>query len=163
MSRKSRISFETKVKYVQEYISGKKRSCDICKELNIVRESLYRWVSKYNLYGAEGIRPVVQNTNYPIEIKNFAVEDYLSGKGSLLEICRKYNISSDSVLQKWIKRYNNSHKQCKSHNIKENKIMTKGRKTTFNERIEIVAFCIENNDNYQLTSDKYKRGTTRYV
>lgn len=34
--------------------------------------------------------------------------------------------------------------------------MTKGRKTTYNERVEIVAFCIENNDNYQLTSDKYK-------
>ena len=34
--------------------------------------------------------------------------------------------------------------------------MTKGRKTTYDERIEIVAFCIENNDNYQLTSDKYK-------
>ena len=34
--------------------------------------------------------------------------------------------------------------------------MTKGRKTTYNERVEIVAFCIENNDNYQLTSNKYK-------
>lgn len=60
------------------------------------------------------------------------------------------------MLQLWIKMYNNSHKQCKSHNIKENKIMTNGRKTTFNERIEIVVFCIENNDNCQLTSDKYK-------
>ena len=52
--------------------------------------------------------------------------------------------------------YNNSHKQCKTLNVKENKFMTKGRKTTYDERIEIVAFCIENNDNYQLTSDKYK-------
>ena len=34
--------------------------------------------------------------------------------------------------------------------------MTKGRKITYNERVEIVAFCIENNDNYQLTSNKYK-------
>lgn len=34
--------------------------------------------------------------------------------------------------------------------------MAKGRKTTYDEKIEIVAFCIENNDNYQLTSDKYK-------
>ena len=63
------------------------------------------------------------------EIKVKYVQEYLAGKGSLLEICRQYNISSYSVLQRWIKRYNNSHKQCKSHNIKENKIMTKGRKT----------------------------------
>ena len=27
--------------------------------------------------------------------------------------------------------------------------MTKGRKTTYEERIEIVSFCIANNDNYQ--------------
>ena len=52
--------------------------------------------------------------------------------------------------------YNNSHKQCKTLNVKENKFMTKGRKTTYDEKVEIVAFCIKNNDNYQLTSDKYK-------
>lgn len=155
MSRKSRISFEIKVKYVQDYLTGKKRLCDVCEELNIAKESFRRWISKYNLNGAEGLRQTSQNTKYSIEIKNFAVGDYLAGKGSLLEICRQYNISSDSVLQRWIKRYNNSHKLCKSHNIKENKIMTKGRKTTYDERIEIVAFCIENNDNYQLTSNKY--------
>lgn len=33
--------------------------------------------------------------------------------------------------------------------------MTKGRKTTYEERVEIVAFCVANNDNYQLTADKF--------
>ena len=77
-------------------------------------------------------------------------------KDLLYDICSKYNISSHSVLQGWILKYNNSHNKWKSHNTKENKIMTKGRKRTYNERVEIVAFCIENNDNYQLTSNKYK-------
>jgi transposase-like protein len=53
-------------------------------------------------------------------------------------------------------KYNNNHNINRSHNTGECKIMIKGRKTTYDERIEIVAFCIENNDNYQLTSDKYK-------
>lgn len=129
---------------------------EICKELNISSDSFYIWVGKYNTNGVDGLRPIIQNTKYPVDIKNIAVEYYLSGKGSLLETCRKYNISSDSVLRSWIKIYNNIHKQCKTFNVKENKLMTKGRKTTYDERIEIVAFCIENNDNYQLTSDKYK-------
>lgn len=90
------------------------------------------------------------------EIKIKYVQNYLAGKISISDVCKKYNISSDSVFRRWIKMYNNSHKQCKTLNIKENKFMTKGRKTTYDERIEIVAFCIENNDNYQLTSDKYK-------
>jgi transposase len=34
--------------------------------------------------------------------------------------------------------------------------MTKGRKTTFEERIEIVSFCIANNYNYQMTADKFQ-------
>ena len=33
--------------------------------------------------------------------------------------------------------------------------MNKGRKTTQEERAEIVAFCIENNKNYTLTVEKY--------
>ena len=33
--------------------------------------------------------------------------------------------------------------------------MTKGRKTTFDERVEIVQYCIANAHNYQETADKY--------
>jgi transposase-like protein len=34
--------------------------------------------------------------------------------------------------------------------------MTKGRKTTFEERIDIVSFCISNNHNYQIAVDKFQ-------
>ncbi|MCC3863595.1 transposase [Terrisporobacter petrolearius] len=43
------------------------------------------------------------------EIKVKYVQECLTGKGSLLEIYIQYNISSDSVLQRWIKRYNVIH------------------------------------------------------
>lgn len=33
--------------------------------------------------------------------------------------------------------------------------MTKGRKTTFEERVEIVQYCITHNRNYAETSEKY--------
>ena len=108
------------------------------------------------LFTIEEVKLLSKNKYYCLEVKNSAVNDYISGKGSLYDICSKYNISSHSVLQGWILKYNNSHNKWKSHNTKENKIMTKCRKTTYNERLEIVAFCIENNDNYQLTSNKYK-------
>ena len=156
MSRKSKISYEVKIKSVQEYTTGKKRACDICEELNIRKESFRRWVIKYNTNGAEGLRPFSYNKKYSTETMDSAVDYYRSGKGSLLETCIKYNISSDSVLIGWIKRYNNSHKQCNISSVKENPLMAKARKTTYDEKVEIVEFCIENNDNYQLTSDKYK-------
>ena len=34
--------------------------------------------------------------------------------------------------------------------------MTKGRKTTFDERVEIVQYCIANNRNYAETAEKYQ-------
>ncbi|MGO0986392.1 helix-turn-helix domain-containing protein, partial [Clostridioides difficile] len=58
MSRKSKTSYEIKIKSVEEYITGEKRACDICKELNIREVSFHRWVSRYNTNGAEGLRPV---------------------------------------------------------------------------------------------------------
>lgn len=33
--------------------------------------------------------------------------------------------------------------------------MTKGRKTTFEERVEIVQYCIKHNHNYAETSEKF--------
>ena len=34
--------------------------------------------------------------------------------------------------------------------------MTKGRKTTFDERVEIVQYCISHNNNYAETAEKYQ-------
>ena len=34
--------------------------------------------------------------------------------------------------------------------------MTKGRKTTFDERVEIVQYCISHEHNYMETAEKYK-------
>ena len=156
MGRKSKVPYELKILSVEKYIKGNKSASQLARTLGISVEQFRIWVLKYNVSGAEGLKTHSKNKYYCLEVKNSAVNDYISGKGSLYDICSKYNISSHSVLQGWILKYNNSHNKWKSHNTKENKIMTKGRKTTYNERVEIVAFCIENNDNYQLTSNKYK-------
>ena len=47
-----------------------------------------------------------KNKKYSKELKLQAVQDYISGQGSLKEICRKYEILSDKQLQNWIKWYN---------------------------------------------------------
>ena len=66
----------------------------------------------------------------------------------------KYNISSHSILQRWIMWYN-GHKEFKERSSGTEKYMTKGRKTTQEERIEIVSFCIEHGKDYVLTIEKY--------
>ncbi|MEG1687559.1 MAG: helix-turn-helix domain-containing protein [Angelakisella sp.] len=96
-----------------------------------------------------------RNKKYSKELKIKAVEEFLAGNGSQLGICRKYEISSHTQLQEWIKVYN-GHKELKeSHGSGTEIYMTKGRKTTQQERAEIVAFCIEHGKDYPQTIEKY--------
>lgn len=97
-----------------------------------------------------------KNKRYSNELKLQAVQDYISGKGNQLEICRKYGILSHTQLQNWIKWYN-GHKEFKERSSSKGEIyMTKGRKTTREERVEIVAYCIEHGKDYGLTVETYK-------
>lgn len=52
--------------------------------------------------------------------------------------------------------YNDSHKELKSTGCRRNKPMTKGRKVTFDEKVDIVKYCISHNRNYYDTMDKFK-------
>ena len=82
------------------------------------------------------------------EEKIKAVEAYLGGTGSQSEICKRFGILSRTQLRNGIKLYN-GHKELRSTGGSRNEMyMTKGRKTTQEERIEIVAFCLENGKNY---------------
>lgn len=97
-----------------------------------------------------------KNKKYSAELKLKAVQDYLNGIGSQVEICKKYGISSHTTLQDWILWYN-GHREFKERSSAKGEIyMTKGRKTTQEERVEIVAFCIEHGKDYGLTVETYK-------
>ena len=88
-------------------------------------------------------------------MKQQAVVDYLAGYGSQDDICKKYGIRSKAKLQIWIKKYN-GHEELKSSGTGGNIIMTKGRKTTFEERVEIVQYCIAHDRNYAQTAEQYQ-------
>ena len=93
---------------------------------------------------------------YSAELKQQAVQDYLSGNGSLRNICKKYGIKDKKQLRYWISCYN-GHKDFKERSGARGEIyMTKGRKTTQEERSQIVAFCIEHGKDYALTVETYQ-------
>ena len=96
------------------------------------------------------------NKVYSAELKLQAVQDYLTGKGSLRQICKQYEIKDNRQLRHWISCYN-GHKDFKARSGARGEIyMTKGRKTTQEERAQIVAFCIEHGKDYALTVATYQ-------
>jgi len=71
-----------------------------------------------------------------------------------MEVLAKYEISSTSVLKRWLKKYT-SHSELKDSGKGMGQAMIEGRKTTFEERIEIVEYCLKHQKNYQLAAHTY--------
>lgn len=77
------------------------------------------------------------------------VEEYVRGDGSSIDLGIKYDISS-GLLRKWIRMYN-ANRELKDYNPKQEVYMAEARrKTTLEERKEIVDYCINHNRNYKI-------------
>ena len=97
-----------------------------------------------------------KNNKYSKEMKLQAVKDYLNGEGSYETLKEKYKLRSSTQLKNWVMWYN-GHKEFKERSSSKGEIyMTKGRKTTQEERAEIVGFCIEHGKDYGLTVETFK-------
>jgi transposase len=153
MSKKS-ISLDIKIMALRYLEEDRYTGQEICKMFHISETTLYEWRAKYKFGGVtELIRPT-KNKIYSKELKQRAVKDYLSGKYSMFDILAKYGISGLSVFKKWLKIYT-SHSELQDSGKGMSQTMTKGRKTTLEERLEIVQACLANGKNYQETAAQY--------
>ena len=154
MGRKAKFSFEIKMDIVLRCLNGTTNANHEGKRLGISGKRIYEWISLYQSLGENGLITTSKNSVYSAELKTNAVLDYLNGKGSQADICKKYGIRSSRQLRDWIMKYN-GHKELKTSGTGGTPIMTKGRKTTFEERVEIVQYCIKHNHNYAETAEKF--------
>ena len=156
MGRKSHISYEKKVEAVEKYLRGEGSQKSIAREYGIGRTSFRQWLANYEGMGPAGLVNTDTNNSYSVKFKVAAVEAYLQGQGSLIEICQQFSIRSTSQLREWTKMYN-GHKDFRvTEGLGRGIYMTKARKTTLEERIEIVSYCIANGKDYGATIEKYK-------
>ena len=135
------------------YLDGMVSQRDLVKTYSVSLATVQQWIRNYEAMGPDAFL-MQNNKKYSKELKLQAVQDYLAGKGSQNEICKKYGIRSKAKLQQWIKMYN-SGMNFKYNSSGGSAIMTKGRKTTFEERVEIVEYCIAHDRNYAETAKKY--------
>lgn len=152
MSRKSKIDPVEKVKIVERYLGGKIGIRQAGKIANIAYQSVQKWVRIYKAEGPTGLLNQSKNRSYSKALKLSAVNDYLSGKGSVGYICQKYRIRSNKQLCDWIRVYNSG------GTLKESTggtYMTKARTTTPEERLQIVKDCLVNDNNYGAMAIKY--------
>jgi Transposase and inactivated derivatives len=154
MSRKSKLTVEEKVQIAQDCIEGRISQAEAARRVRVDESSIRAWIAKYKSEGSYGLWQTEKNRVYSEELKLQAVMEYLGGKGSLREICKKYRIRSKRQLQDWIKVYNSG--RDFKHKMSGGSRMKSTRKTTQEERVQIAKECIENGDNYGEIAIKYQ-------
>lgn len=149
------IDWGKKIEAVEKYKRGEGSQDSIAREYGVDPSSLRQWIVNYEAMGPSGLVPQQTNNRYSVELKTAAIEAYLRGEGSQLEICKRYSIRSKRQLRNWITYYN-GHKDLRGTGGRGRGIyMTKGRLTTLEERIEIVSYCIANGKDYGAAIEKY--------
>lgn len=155
MSGNKKVSPEEKLQAVYEYLAGKGSQKAIAQKYGIGRTPFRQWIQKYQTFGESAFIKTGHNASYSVELKQTVIEAYLSGKGSFKDLAVKYKIPSLETVRRWVLMYNGD-KELKASGTGGSSLMTKGRKTTFEERIEIVQYCITHNHNYAETAEKYQ-------
>ena len=155
MSERKKPKPEEKVKIVKRYLAGEVSMSEAAAEGGVDRKALQRWVMQYEAEGAAAFLPGRREHIYSPELKLQAVQEYLSGKGSLAAICKEYKIRARIQLQDWIEVYH-AHGDFNSRkNSGGGSCMRKARSTTQKERVQIVKDCLASGKNYGEIALKY--------
>ena len=152
MSKK--LSTEEKYNIVKRFINGELSQRHAAELAGVHLSTFQEWIRYYEMEGIDGLTKQ-KNKSYSTEIRNQAVMDYLSGLGSLAAICKKYKIRAKVQLLRWIQEYNAHGAICAKTKRGGGSYMTQGRKTTKEERVEMVKVCLGSGRNYGETALKY--------
>lgn len=153
MSRTPKYSKEIKIKVCEDYQKGKETFQSIAKLIGANREVVRQWYLKYKEHGATAFETSNHNRSYSKNFKISVIEEYTAGKYSMADLSAKYDIAY-SVLKKWVRKWYNGI-DIEDYDPKGDIYTMKSRKTTFEERLEIVIWVIENDLNYKLAADKF--------
>lgn len=152
-----KYSPEEKIKIIEGYLKGEYSLESKAQELGYKSTPgcFKRWLRVYQEHGSAELYPSIGNNIYTKEFKQTVVEEYLDGAGSAVDLAAKYKISAADILLRWVKLYN-ANRELKDYDPKREVYMADAkRKTTIEERKEIVEYCLNHNHNYKGTASIY--------
>ena len=151
---KAKYSVEEKLAWVTRILSNEITPSQAAKMSGINDMAIIDWLRLYEVEGIQGLVSQSHNRSYPVDLKRMAVEEYLAGGISLRQICKKYKVRDIHLLREWIKRYNSG--KSFGRKMSGGSRMKKARKTSQEERIQIVKACMERGFDYGATALEYK-------
>lgn len=149
---KNIYSIELKVKISEEYLTGYYSTKQLSDKYGMNPRTIWEWANQYKENGTCAFIHKKGCNSYSAEFKKMCVELYVTGTMYISEIVSKYKIPDSSILKRWVKCYN-ANRELKDYCPKREVYMAEARrKTSVEERKEIVTYCIKHNRNYKDTA-----------
>ena len=130
-------SFEEKLAIVDYYLEhgGLKTTA---KQFDVHQSMINEWVLMVEEKGPESLKLSTHHQTYSTEFKEMVVHEHLTQGIGMRTLARKYNIPGHNTVRQWIISYTEG-KRLKS-TFGGTQYMTKSRKTTYEERLEIAQY-----------------------
>jgi len=148
----SKFKPEEKLRAVMRHLNNGESNQSIADSIGIDESTVRAWCRNYEAFGPQAFSRK-KKKHYSKQFKESCIRYYLEGHGSLRDTCKLFKIPAHGTLVEWISLYN-------GHELKASpgggKIMTKGRKTTLEERVTIVEACIKDGMNYEKTAELFE-------
>jgi transposase-like protein len=168
MARKSKFSVETKLEAIEKAKSGLESQYEVALMYGVNHQTIRNWVRLYETYGVDGLAGSGKQEQYSEKFKRDAVAAYKTNRFSQEELCKLFHIRAVRTLQVWISEYNEddgtpstfekkaTESLCKSSDVQRRKeVMPQKTPITQQLRLDVVAFCIENKNDYNKAAEKY--------
>ncbi len=156
MGRKAKYSKEFKLEIIKRYLKGESASA-LANEYGLsisYSDEIIHWARRYELLGEKGFEHSSTNIAYSKELKQQVVDDYLNGVDGYRGLANKYGVKSHKIVMRWVLKYNEGIEN-KDYNPKGDVYTMNSRKTTYEERLEIVNYVLAHDNDYKGAADKY--------
>ena len=155
-----KYSKEFKLCLIKEHEENGVSFYQLDKEHGLSFGTVRHWLKAYQAFGEDGLeRKNSMLCNYSAEFKQQIVTEYLEGGISALDLAHKYGIRGEATVCNWVNQYNGHKELTDSRPEQGERFMAKQnepRKTTLEERTQIVSYCIANGKNYALTANTFQ-------
>ncbi|GAB6992954.1 transposase [Salinicoccus sesuvii] len=130
-------SFEEKMAIVDYYlVHGDLKTT--AKRFGVHQSMINEWVLMVEEKGPESLKVSTRHQTYSTEFKEMIVHEYLTQEIGIRTLARKHSIPAHNTVRQWIISYTEG-KRLKS-TFGGTQSMTKSKKTTYEERLEIAQY-----------------------
>jgi len=151
--QRRKYTVEQKLELIDKYVKSGLGAKSFGKANGLAEMTVLRWIEQYKRLGVNGLKRPKHAQTYSATLKHQAVIAYILGQWPATKVLKHFNIRSISQLEDWVRQYNGNKQLTDTPSAR--RVPEMARKTTYEERVEIVEYALAHHRNYKATAEKF--------